>query len=157
MEALLGRESLVVRKKSNKSKLGYTEVDLIPQIRSWRLECQSDTMTVDLVLSAQNPGLNPELIRAAFCEAYPDLAPDFVTFHRRRPWTGTGTFSDKTKDSAPPEYHPAGRRISLGRGEQAVHRGPQGPGQGEGQGEGGVVLVVLDGVDGLAGDAALLC
>lgn len=90
MEALLGRESLVVRKKSNKSKLGYTEVDLIPLIRSWRLECQSDTMTVDLVLSAQNPGLNPELIRAAFCEAYPDLAPDFVTFHRREALDGDG-------------------------------------------------------------------
>ena len=80
---LLGRESLVVKKKSNKSKKGFTEVDLIPLIRSWNLECQSDTMTLDAVLSAQNPGLNPELIRAAFCNAYPDLAPDFVTFHRR--------------------------------------------------------------------------
>ena len=83
MEELLGRESLVIQKKSNKAQKGYTEVDLIPLIRSWRVECQSDTMTVDLVLSAQNPGLNPELIRAAFCQSYPDLAPDFVTFHRR--------------------------------------------------------------------------
>lgn len=83
MRELLGRESLVVKKKSNKSKKGFTEVDLIPLIRSWNLECQSDTMTLDAVLSAQNPGLNPELIRAAFCDAYPDLAPDFVTFHRR--------------------------------------------------------------------------
>ena len=80
---LLGRESLVVKKKSNKSKKGYTEVDLIPLIRSWNLECQSDTMTLDAVLSAQNPGLNPELIRAAFCDAYPEFTPDFVTFHRR--------------------------------------------------------------------------
>ena len=30
MRELLGRESLVVKKKSNKSKKGYTEVDLIP-------------------------------------------------------------------------------------------------------------------------------
>ena len=74
---------MVVQKKSNKSKKGYTEVDLIPLIKSWNLECQSDTMTLDAVLSAQNPGLNPELLRAAFCEAYPELAPDFVTFHRR--------------------------------------------------------------------------
>lgn len=80
---LLGRESLVVKKKSNKSKKGYTEVDLIPLIRSWNLECQSDTMTLDAVLSAQNPGLNPELIRAVFCDAYPEFTPDFVTFHRR--------------------------------------------------------------------------
>ena len=90
MEALLGRESLVVRKKSNKSKLGYTEVDLIPLIYSWNLEVQRDTMTLDAVLAAQNPGLNPELIRAAFCETYPDLQPDFVTFHRRAVLDGEG-------------------------------------------------------------------
>jgi len=83
MQELLSRESLVVKKKSNKSKKGFTEVDLIPLIRSFNIECQSDTMTLDAVLSAQNPGLNPELLRAAFCEAYPDYAPDFVTFHRR--------------------------------------------------------------------------
>lgn len=83
MRELLSRESLVVKKKSNKAKAGYTEVDLIPLIKSWNLECQSDTLTLDAVLSAQNPGLNPELIRTAFCDCYPDLAPDFVTFHRR--------------------------------------------------------------------------
>jgi len=83
MQELLGRESLVVRKKSNKAKAGFTEVDLIPLIRSWNIECQSDVMMVDLVVSAQNPGLNPELLRAAFCESYPQYAPDFVTFHRR--------------------------------------------------------------------------
>ena len=83
MAELLGRESLVVEKKSNKAKSGFTQVDLIPLIRSWNLECQSDTMTLDGVLCAQNPGLNPELIRRAFCQAYPQFAPDFVTFHRR--------------------------------------------------------------------------
>jgi len=41
-------------------------------------------------VSAQNPGLNPELIRAAFCEAYPQFAPDFVTFHRREVLDGEG-------------------------------------------------------------------
>ena len=38
MQALLNQESLVVQKKSNKSKKGYTEVDLIPLIRGWNLE-----------------------------------------------------------------------------------------------------------------------
>ena len=90
MRELLGRESLVVQKKSNKSKKGFTEVDLISLIRGWNLECQSDTMTLDAVVSAQNPGLNPELIRAAFCEAYPHFAPDFVTFHRREVLDGEG-------------------------------------------------------------------
>ncbi len=90
METLLGRESLVVKKKSNKAKAGFTEVDIIPLIRSWHIECQSDTMTVDLVVSAQNPGLNPELIRNAFCAEYPEYAPDFVTFHRREVLDGEG-------------------------------------------------------------------
>ena len=90
MQELLRRESLVVKKKSNKSKLGYTEVDLIPLVQSWNLECQSDTMTLDAVVSAQNPGLNPELLRNAFCQAYPDLAPDFATFHRREVLCASG-------------------------------------------------------------------
>ena len=40
-------------------------------------------MTLDVVVSAQNPGLNPELLRGAFCRSYPEFTPDFVTFHRR--------------------------------------------------------------------------
>ena len=90
MQELLRRDSLVIQKKSNKSKKGYTEVDLIPLIRSFNLECQSDTLTLDAVVQAQNPGLNPELIRAAFCQADPDLTPDFVTFHRREVLDGEG-------------------------------------------------------------------
>ncbi len=80
---LLNRESLVVKKKSNKAKAGFTLVDVIPLVRSWRVECQRDAMTLDAVLSAQNPGLNPELICAAFREAYPQFAPDLISFHRR--------------------------------------------------------------------------
>ncbi len=90
MAALLSRERMAVRKKSNKAKAGFTEVDIIPLIRSWCIECQSDTMMVDMVTSAQNPGLNPELVRAAFCAEYPEYAPDFVTFHRRDVLDGEG-------------------------------------------------------------------
>ena len=81
---LLGRESILMKKKSNKAKSGFTEVDLIPLIRSWEISSvQRDTMTISAVLSAQNPGLNPDLIRGAFCESYPQFTPDFVTYHRR--------------------------------------------------------------------------
>ena len=90
MRELLGRESLVVKKKSNKAKAGFTEVNIIPLVYSWSVECQSDSMTLDMVLSAQNPGLNPELIRAAFCAEFPQYAPDFVTFHRREVLDGEG-------------------------------------------------------------------
>ena len=90
MQGLLSQKSLVVQKRSNKAKAGYTEVDLISLIRSYSLECQSDTMTLSAVVSAQNPGLNPELIRSAFCAAYPQFEPDFVTFHRREVLDGEG-------------------------------------------------------------------
>ncbi|MCI8423922.1 MAG: DUF2344 domain-containing protein [Lawsonibacter sp.] len=90
LRELLGRESLVVQKKSNKAKKGYTEVDLIPLVHGWSLECNRDSMTMDAVLAAQNPGLNPELLRAAFCDAYPQYTPEFVTFHRREVLDGEG-------------------------------------------------------------------
>ena len=90
LKELLSRESLVIQKKSKKAKSGFTEVDLIPLIKSWNVECGRDTMTLNAVLSAQNPGLNPELIRSTFCELYPQHVPDFVTFHRRAVLDGEG-------------------------------------------------------------------
>lgn len=90
LAALLGRKSLVVKKKSNKAKAGFTEVDIIPLIHSWHIQGQSGAMVADLVTSAQNPGLNPDLIRAAFCAEYPEYTPDLVTFHRREVLDGEG-------------------------------------------------------------------
>ena len=80
---LLSRESLVVKKKSNKSKLGYTETDIIPLIHRWTLTAEEKDIRLDMILSAQNPGLNPVVIRDAFCEAYPELPPDFMAVHRK--------------------------------------------------------------------------
>ena len=80
---LLARESLVVAKRSKKAKSGQVEVDLIPLIARSTVEERRDTVALDLVLRAQNPGLNPELVVAAIREHCPDAAPDFVTFHRR--------------------------------------------------------------------------
>ena len=90
LKELLSRDSLVVTKKSKKAKSGFTEVDLIPLLRSWTLEGRRDTLVADVVLAAQNPGLNPELIRAAFCEEYPQFAPGFASFHRREILDGDG-------------------------------------------------------------------
>lgn len=83
LKELLSRDTLVVRKKSKKAKTGFTEVDLIPLIKGWTVEGRRDTLVADVVLAAQNPGLNPELIRAAFCEEYPQFEPGFVSFHRK--------------------------------------------------------------------------
>jgi len=90
LKELLSRDSLVVQKKSKKAKTGFTEVDLIPLIKRWTVEGRRDTLVLDAVLAAQNPGLNPELIRAAFCEEFPQFAPEFVSFHRRDALDGEG-------------------------------------------------------------------
>jgi len=82
-QTLLKQDSLIVTKKSKKAKSGEVQVDIIPLIRKLSFEERGDTITIDAVLRAQNPGLNPELLVAALRDAYPDKAPDFVTFHRK--------------------------------------------------------------------------
>ena len=91
---LLARESLVMDKRSKKAKSGVVQVDLIPLIAKATVEERRDTIALDLVLRAQNPGLNPELVVAAIRTHCPQAAPDFVSFHRRavldgkmKPWT----------------------------------------------------------------------
>ena len=80
---LLARDSLVMDKRSKKAKSGFTQVDLIPLIARASVEERRDTIALDLVLRAQNPGLNPELVVAAIRAHCPDASPDFVSFHRR--------------------------------------------------------------------------
>ena len=83
IQALLERDSLVMTKRSKKAKSGFTEGDLIPLIARASVEERRDTIALDLVLKAQNPGLNPELVVAAVREHCPDASPDFVSIHRR--------------------------------------------------------------------------
>lgn len=87
---LLSRDELVIQKKSKKAKSGFTEVDLIPRIRSFELSEGEGSLILRTVLSAQNPGLNPELILTAFRQECPALAPDFVRCHRNEVLDGEG-------------------------------------------------------------------
>ena len=80
---LLARESLVVTKRSKKARSGRVEVDLIPLIARATVEERRDSITLDLILKAQNPGLNPELVVGAVRRECADAAPDFVSIHRR--------------------------------------------------------------------------
>ena len=80
---LLARDSLVMEKRSKKAKSGLVQVDLIPLIRKAAVEERRDTVALDLVLRAKDPGLNPELVVAAIRANCPQAAPDFVSFHRR--------------------------------------------------------------------------
>jgi len=90
LEELLGRDSLVIQKKSKKAKRGFTEVDIIPSVRSFQVTEGEKNVLLRAVLSAQNPGLNPELILTAFRQACPELAPDLVRCHRNEVLDGGG-------------------------------------------------------------------
>ncbi len=80
---LFSRESLVVTKRSKKAKSGQVEVDLIPLIARYTVEGRRNSITIDAVIRAQNPGLNPELMVGAIRTHCPDAAPDFVSFYRK--------------------------------------------------------------------------
>ena len=84
IRALLGRESLVVTKKSKKAKSGQVQVDLIPLIRRVDYESRRDAIVLDTVLKAQDPGLNPSLLVETIRRECPDLSPDYVSYHRKQ-------------------------------------------------------------------------
>lgn len=77
---LFAQDELLVTKKS---KNGETEQNIIPMIRSFRLEC-SDEHTLNILarICCQNPTLNPMQISAAIGKYLPDFSPDFVSFSR---------------------------------------------------------------------------
>jgi len=80
---MLKQESLVITKRSKKAKSGQTQVDLIPLIQSLEaIHPEGSSLTLQILLRAQNPGLNPDLLIGAFRDAYPALSPSFVRFHR---------------------------------------------------------------------------
>ena len=90
IQALLGQESLVIQTKSNKSKQGYTEIDLIPMIHVWEMTAEEGRITVHARLMAQNPGLNPSIVIDTIRNLCPDAAPDFVRYHRNEIFDGEG-------------------------------------------------------------------
>jgi len=65
-----------------KSKRGEKEVDITELIRSISITGNNNIITIDAVLAAGNESLNPELLVRAIKNYVPELAPDFVKYHR---------------------------------------------------------------------------
>ena len=89
-QELLSRERLEVTKKSKKSKTGETIVDIIPLVKSFSMTEETGVVHLEAVISAQNPGLNPQLLLAALEREYPALKPDFARCHRKAVLTQEG-------------------------------------------------------------------
>lgn len=76
LEELFHRPELTVEKKG---KNGVTERDIIPLIRSIRLEAENEKeLTIHARICCQNPSLNPMQLSAAIEKYAPALKPDFV-------------------------------------------------------------------------------
>ncbi|MBR3751894.1 MAG: TIGR03936 family radical SAM-associated protein [Ruminiclostridium sp.] len=84
LHALLNRESFVVQKRSKKAKSGFTEVDIIPLVEAVE-EVRADGafLYLTILLKAQNPGLNPDVLLQGFKSEHPDLPIVYSHCHRR--------------------------------------------------------------------------
>lgn len=84
LKDITGREAHIIQKRSKKAKSGMTELDIIPLIqRVESLEPQGDRLHLGVLLQAQNPGLNPDLLIGALRTEFPHLAPAYTSFHRK--------------------------------------------------------------------------
>lgn len=73
------RQSIVITKKT---KRGEGESDIRPAVREISFAPDGLDVKTEMVVSAQEPTLNPELIADALRQLAPDIAPDFAKFTR---------------------------------------------------------------------------
>lgn len=78
---LLGREELIIQKRTKRKEMA--DVDIAPMILSVELTAGKNMVGGTVVVQAQNPGLNPQLLERAITNYLPELAPDFVRVRRR--------------------------------------------------------------------------
>jgi len=78
--ALLTGESVVIEKRTKRKELA--ELDIRSMIEQLRLTPSAGGLTLEAVVSAQNPGLNPALLASAVGRHLPALKPDFVRCRR---------------------------------------------------------------------------
>lgn len=79
---LLRQESWVVEKKSKKAKSGTTEVDIAALVKDFNFTENPEGVTLRARLSAQDPGLNPQVLTGALMGAAPQYVPDAISYHR---------------------------------------------------------------------------
>lgn len=84
LRALLDRKSFVVKKRSKKAKSGFTEVDIIPLVEAVeKVRPEGNDLYLTLLLKAQNPGLNPDVLIQGFRGEHPELEIVYTACHRR--------------------------------------------------------------------------
>ena len=81
LAALFRRDALVIQKRTKRKELA--DVDIAPMIREVSLTAGEGVVSGSVVVQAQNPGLNPQLLEKAIAAHLPALTPDFTRIRRR--------------------------------------------------------------------------
>lgn len=71
---------MVIQKRTKRKAMA--DVDLRPMLHSLDIRETPGLLTLEAVVSAQNPGMNPALLAAAAEVHLPELAADFVRVRR---------------------------------------------------------------------------
>ena len=80
IQSLLLGESVVIQKRTKRKAMA--DVDLRPMLHSLDIRETPGLLTLEAVVSAQNPGMNPALLAAAAEVHLPEPAADFVRVRR---------------------------------------------------------------------------
>ena len=80
LTALFTRPALVIQKRTKRKDLA--DVDIAPMIQKVHFLSGAHAVTGTVVVQAQNPGLNPQLLEKAIERYLPELTPDFTRVRR---------------------------------------------------------------------------
>ena len=89
ISAFYRRPEIIITRKT---KRGEGETDIVSAIRELTiaLNKESRSITMEALISAQEPTLNPDHLIAALRQLAPELAPDFAAFTRRQVYFENG-------------------------------------------------------------------
>ena len=74
-----GAEQIPVLRRT---KRGEGILDIAPHVRELTLAEETGDVTLEAVISVNEPTINPDLLAAALRQLAPELVPDFVKFTR---------------------------------------------------------------------------
>lgn len=82
--AFYAQDAIVITRKT---KRGEGQMDIVSAIAELHIRPEETCVTVEAVVSAQEPTLNPDHLVAALQQLAPELAPDFAAFTRQEVYT----------------------------------------------------------------------
>ena len=84
LRAFYAQDAIVITRKT---KRGEGQMDIVPAISELHVRPEVQFVTIEAVVSAQEPTLNPDHLVTALHQLAPELAPDFAAFTRREVYT----------------------------------------------------------------------